>query len=265
MSTNTYEVYRLDNDLACVRGNDENRCGGVLFSHWTTLSRYRWHQETGHLVRGSVVFKHFSRIHSRCSGDSYSDVDYRIRDCPPPTQDEPLGIPFPGHTWTEDEETGQSTYGTSNLPNWVGHLIVKRKEEGHPLIAYDYAVGGNTLTGVEVQVEQWFLPNVGANPDWARWDEKDTLFGAIARYVRGQRFLTFLAHSVTWIGINDCALVFVPLTRTRRSQLHLGTLRRIGTTWSSISNYKNNFTGREPETSSLSTYRPFIRVQPVSQ
>jgi len=103
---------------------------------------------------------------------------------------QPLGVPFPGSTWNEPD-----------LPNWVGHLITKyfprsRFTPGdveqdavymkRPLLVYDYAKGGDTVTGVRHQIQSKFLPNVGQKPDWASWSSDKSLF-------------------ITWIGINDCA------------------------------------------------------------
>ncbi|EPQ58338.1 hypothetical protein GLOTRDRAFT_57235 [Gloeophyllum trabeum ATCC 11539] len=103
-------------------------------------------------------------------GDSYSDVGYNSRSRHP-RPEEPLGVDFPGITWTEQDQ-----------PNWVGHLVTKYTP--NPLLVYDYAVGGDTIAGVKRQVERQFLPHVGQKPDWAPWTAEDTLF-------------------VTWIGIND--------------------------------------------------------------
>lgn len=83
-----------------------------------------------------------------------------------PSRENPLGIEFPGMTFTED----------MNSPNWVGYLVTKRKEETSPLLVYDYAVGGHTVSGIENQVSRRFLPHVGIKPNWAPWNAKDTLF-----------------------------------------------------------------------------------------
>ncbi|EIW87468.1 hypothetical protein CONPUDRAFT_134360 [Coniophora puteana RWD-64-598 SS2] len=106
-------------------------------------------------------------------GASYCEVGYSPRS-PHPTPENPLGVPFPGLTSNEPEE-----------PNWVGYLT-KIYESRGPKLIYDYALGGDRVFGVRRQVQQWFLPDVGAHPDWAPWTSEDTLF-------------------ITWIGINDCA------------------------------------------------------------
>ncbi|OCB85936.1 hypothetical protein A7U60_g7070 [Sanghuangporus baumii] len=115
-------------------------------------------------------------------GDSYSAVGY-YPGWPAPSESEPLGIPFPGQTWTEGD---MDSMGDSTNANWVGHLVSFRRKDGKSLLVYDYAVGGHTINGMKSQVEKWFLPHAGKRPSWAPWDSKDSLF-------------------VTWVGINDCA------------------------------------------------------------
>ena len=48
-------------------------------------------------------------------------------------------------------------------PNWVGHLITKysepsdeanRKDRGSSIIVFDYALGGQTVSGVKNQIER---------------------------------------------------------------------------------------------------------------
>ena len=101
------------------------------------------------------------------SGASYCDVGYRSR-APSeahPTPTRPLGIEFPGITYTEP--------GT---PNWVGHLVTNyaaRRE----MLAYCYAVGGARVDGVEYQIEHDFEGDIRGKPDWAPWAAEDTLFG----------------------------------------------------------------------------------------
>ncbi|KZT08256.1 carbohydrate esterase family 16 protein [Laetiporus sulphureus 93-53] len=106
-------------------------------------------------------------------GDSYSDVGYLALMSPHPTEVQPLGVEFPGVTWTE-----------SDTANWVGHLITNYSPHGQMLV-YDYAVGGDTVSGVRIQIRNRFLPTAGRKPDWAPWSSTDTLF-------------------ITWVGINDC-------------------------------------------------------------
>ncbi len=154
------------------------------------------------------------------SGDSYSSVltaYFRGRRDIRPSATLPLGVPFPGEMgglWNEPD-----------APNWVGHLITKHcplprykpdqdsdpEFVANPLLAYDYAIGGNTVSGVQTQVGA-FLDGAGAKPDWAPWSGRDSLF-------------------VTWVGINDCASVGVTLQSRlccsfARSQLLEGSQRQ---------------------------------------
>ncbi|TFK29984.1 hypothetical protein FA15DRAFT_699550 [Coprinopsis marcescibilis] len=126
-------------------------------------------------------------------GDSYSSI-FHVHDgfseSEHPTPLQPLGTPFPGNTWNEE-----------GLPNWVGHMITKyspgprfnpsrvEQDEAYradPLLIYDYACGGDRVDGVKRQIQRLFLPIVGTKPNWAPWNESNSLF-------------------VTSIGINDCA------------------------------------------------------------
>lgn len=108
------------------------------------------------------------------SGDSYSAIGYHPR-LPHPSEDNPLGIKFPGNTYTEARSSANGEW--EGTPNWVGHLVVSRRDKGHRMLVYDYAVGGHTVSGVRSQVEQWFVPNVGQRPEWAPWADADSLFG----------------------------------------------------------------------------------------
>ncbi|KZT09511.1 carbohydrate esterase family 16 protein [Laetiporus sulphureus 93-53] len=116
----------------------------------------------------------FSRVKNLVIfGDSYSAVGYNS-DSPYPSTDNPLGVPFSGTiTWTEPK-----------TPNWVGHLITEHARG--QLLVYDYAQGGDNVSGVRTKVYREFLKTVAKKPEWARWSEADSLF-------------------VTWVGINDCA------------------------------------------------------------
>jgi len=74
-------------------------------------------------------------------------------------------------TWTESPDA----------PNWIGWLLSKYRRNPN-LISYNYAVGGAEISGVHGQIHDAFLPAVGQKPDWAFWDELNTLFGA-SRYL----------------------------------------------------------------------------------
>ena len=66
--------------------------------------------------------------------------------------------------------------GDSPNPNWVGHLVMSRLRALQPLLVYNYAVGGHTVSGVKSQIDLWFLPHVGKKPDWAPWNSDESLF-----------------------------------------------------------------------------------------
>ncbi|KAI9067916.1 carbohydrate esterase family 16 protein [Trametes sanguinea] len=118
-------------------------------------------------------------------GASYCDVGYNSR-APHPSPERPLGVDFPGETWcgTIDKEQNKVTYE----PNWVGHLVelVRAQRNESSLLVYNYALGGETASGVKRQIEEEFVPHVATRPEWAPWTPEDTLFA-------------------TWVGINDCA------------------------------------------------------------
>jgi hypothetical protein len=63
------------------------------------------------------------------------------------------------------------------------------------ILVHDFAVGGDTVQGVEAQVRDRFLPYAGQKPDWATWKEGDSLFRT--------SFISLWLTLVTWIGIND--------------------------------------------------------------
>jgi len=86
---------------------------------------------------------------------------------------------------------------TDGGPNWVGHLITKCSESsdeanpndrGSSIVVFDYAIGGQTVSGVKNQIERKFIPHVGKQPGWTA---EDALF-------------------VTWVGINDLAYTSEP-------------------------------------------------------
>ncbi|OCH86236.1 hypothetical protein OBBRIDRAFT_797374 [Obba rivulosa] len=112
-------------------------------------------------------------------GASYCAVGYNSLE-PHPTEEEPLGVKFPGAiTWTEQD----------GKPNWVGYMVSKYladRPAGRRPLVFDYAVGGDAVTGVHRQIHKEFLPFAGKKPEWAPWVASDTLF-------------------ITWVGINDCA------------------------------------------------------------
>lgn len=82
-----------------------------------------------------------------------------------PTEEEPLGVPFPGSTYTEG-------------PNWVGHLAKSREP---PFLVHNYSRSGQTAEGVRTQV---FVEFTQRHPPEIPWTAHDTVFA-------------------TWVGIND--------------------------------------------------------------
>ncbi|TDL15142.1 hypothetical protein BD410DRAFT_733077 [Rickenella mellea] len=141
-----------------------------MFTDWQTV-RHHW--------KGYNALKHLVIF-----GSSYCDVGYSPK-VPHPCKERPLGVEFPGRTYNEPGE-----------PNWVGHIVRDLSPcSSSPLLAYDYAVGGQDVHGVVWQVDDLFLPDIGKKPEWARWSEDDTLF-------------------ITWIGMNDC--VYVPIASLNR-------------------------------------------------
>ncbi|KAJ8699792.1 hypothetical protein PTI98_002879 [Pleurotus ostreatus] len=137
------------------------------------------------VIQVSDTWKGFRSIRNLVIfGDSYSSVRDAIQ-TPEPTPNLPLGTEWPGFTWNEPD-----------LPNWVGHLLTKyapgpkynptadQQDEAYlaaPLLAYDYAIGGATYSGVRHQVERFLRSDYSK-----KIDPKDSLF-------------------VFWFGINDCA------------------------------------------------------------
>ncbi|KDQ09578.1 carbohydrate esterase family 16 protein [Botryobasidium botryosum FD-172 SS1] len=141
-------------------------------------------------------------------GDSYSSVGYNNNRANSaishPNDTNPLGVKFPGQTWTE-----------AGTPNWVGYLVAEFNKS--KLLVFDYAVGGatahdpqsklallrdvatpvcsparapvsSTTSGSFQSLGKAFLDGAGnkaARPRWAKgWNASNALF-------------------VSWIGIND--------------------------------------------------------------
>jgi hypothetical protein len=119
------------------------------------------------------------------SGDSYSSIGYSSNE-PHPTAANPFGVPYPGDDlWTDvagDDKHPQLQ------PNWVGILISKyvpgqkyiEHHQRSSMLVYDYAIGGDMVAGVGIQINRQFIPHVGQKPEWAPWASEDTLFGEFA-------------------------------------------------------------------------------------
>lgn len=111
------------------------------------------------------------------SGDSYSSVLIALNQEVKPSARLPLsGQEFPGYVWNGPD-----------MPNWVGHLITKYRDgplfqpkgtndawNEDPLLVYDYGLGGNTIDGVQKQVNV-FLRDMAQ--EVSSWKPEETLFG----------------------------------------------------------------------------------------
>lgn len=86
--------------------------------------------------------------------------------------------------------------GDSTNPNWVGHLVTSRRlrAQQQPLLVYDYAVGGHTLSGVQSQINLWFLPHVAQKPDWAPWTADESLFSECSTVIQSCNSMTYERH-----------------------------------------------------------------------
>ncbi|KAF8601027.1 hypothetical protein BDV93DRAFT_421829, partial [Ceratobasidium sp. AG-I] len=109
-------------------------------------------------------------------GDSYTTVGFNSQS-PVPTDANPLGVSYPGST-------------TAGGPNWVGYLTTQYNQS--KFWSYDYAISGNTVSGVSTQINSDFLPHAGTKPSYAPWTGSNSLFS-------------------TFIGINDIKQVIYML------------------------------------------------------
>ncbi|KAG2130185.1 uncharacterized protein EDB93DRAFT_1332106 [Suillus bovinus] len=126
------------------------------------------------IIQAGKTWHGFSKIqYLIIFGDSYSSIRWDYQSSPHPTIKSPLGVTYPGVTYTEPGK-----------PNWVGHLVKSRSSK----LVYDYARGNDFVSSLERQIIYQFLPNVAKKPSSAPWEPQDTLF-------------------MTWIGINDLALI----------------------------------------------------------
>lgn len=91
-----------------------------------------------------------------------------------PTDEEPLGVPFPGITSTEP--------GT---PNWVGHFVTEYAFS--PLLVYNYATLGSAIPDVTLQIDKYFLGDSGPSSKGVPWTAENSLF-------------------ITWVGLQDLAI-----------------------------------------------------------
>jgi hypothetical protein len=108
------------------------------------------------------------------------------------TDENPLGIEWPGSGWAEPGSPiwvigVQAIYSSCAVAElrWnmqVAHLVAstQKRNKQPPLLVYDYAMGGDTVRGVAIQVRNRFLRGLASRPTAAPWTADDTLFGAYA-------------------------------------------------------------------------------------
>ncbi|KAG8781468.1 hypothetical protein FRC12_021875 [Ceratobasidium sp. 428] len=104
-------------------------------------------------------------------GDSYSTVSWAPTTAPAPTPANPIGVEWPGVT----------SVGALQ-PNWVGYMTNGFNISN--LLAFDYAIAGNNITGFTSQIQNEFVPTAGQRPESSPWTADNSVF-------------------VSWIGIND--------------------------------------------------------------
>ncbi|CAE7183729.1 unnamed protein product [Rhizoctonia solani] len=115
-------------------------------------------------------------------GDSYSTVSWAPTTAPNPTPASPIGVQWPGVT----------SVGAFQ-PNWVGYMTNGFNQSN--LMALDYAIAGNNITGYTSQIQTEFLPTAGQKPADVPWTADNSVF-------------------ISWIGINDLASATVPIEST---------------------------------------------------
>ncbi|CAE6457833.1 unnamed protein product [Rhizoctonia solani] len=106
-------------------------------------------------------------------GDSYSTVSWAPTTAPNPTPASPIGVEWPGVT----------SVGAFQ-PNWVGYMTNGFNQSN--LMAYDYAIAGNNITGYTSQIQTEFIPTAGQKTADIPWTPDNSIF-------------------ISWIGINDLA------------------------------------------------------------
>ena len=57
----------------------------------------------------------------------------------------------------------------------VGYLVTEYSLS--PLLIYNYAVSGSTVTDVRMQIESYFYPKTGSKPRPVPWTAENSLFG----------------------------------------------------------------------------------------
>ncbi|KAF8601026.1 hypothetical protein BDV93DRAFT_525070 [Ceratobasidium sp. AG-I] len=158
-------------------------------------------------------------------GDSYTTVGYNSW-APNPSDVNPLGVVYPG--------------STAGGANWVAYLTVQYNQS--KFWTYDYAVSGNTVSGVGNQVINDFLPNAGTKPAYAPWDATNSLFATfigINDLNLGEDITPDIAHLIDLqespydVGARNFLFVNVPPTNRAPFSHNNATLASLITTWNS--------------------------------
>ena len=56
----------------------------------------------------------------------------------------------------------------------MGYLVTEFNES--LIFGFDYAHGGDTVHGVQGQVNSYYLPHAALKPSWAPWTAEDSVF-----------------------------------------------------------------------------------------
>ena len=141
------------------------------------------------------------------SGDSYTTVGFNSKS-PVPTDKNPIGVAYPGkrprfiipylNVFFRSNHLWRAWLGKLGLvvafvlalkAFKVDYLVVQYNQSS--VLAFDYAISGNTISGVSSQINDW-SPSAGTKPSYAPWNATASLFSV-------------------WIGINDLKCVKVQI------------------------------------------------------
>ena len=134
-------------------------------SHWKGFQNLRYLV----VLYASKLFELFfiTNLSYNFSGASYCDVGYAPKPNQHPSEELPLGVPYPGVTYAEPGK-----------PNWVGFLATEFSPSApRPLVIFDYGLGGSRVENVVLQIKEQFVEDIADKPEWANWNSEDTLFG----------------------------------------------------------------------------------------
>lgn len=107
-------------------------------------------------------------------------AEYNPRREPCPTSEEPLGVPFPGHTYAEEDQ-----------PNWLGYAVSSPLKGDAERLVYSYAGGGDTVNIVKGQIIDRFLPQVSAAAAAGTWSAtpQNTLYWLVQSLANFEKWL----------------------------------------------------------------------------